>query len=67
MKEKYLVTRTARELADALGLHPSVALEWEVRTQITKRINDSESLYVRFKRIFEKMILKKYKKGLKKI
>jgi predicted XRE-type DNA-binding protein len=41
MKKKYLVTRTARELADLLGLHPSVAIEWEIRSQVSKRIIES--------------------------
>ena len=41
MKDKKIVTKTSRELADTLGLHPSVALEWEVRSQISKRIIES--------------------------
>lgn len=41
MKEKYLITKNARELAEALGLTAADALEWEFRYNITKRIIES--------------------------
>jgi predicted XRE-type DNA-binding protein len=37
-KNKVIVSRNPRELAAALGLAPSVALEWEVRRQVTEKI-----------------------------
>lgn len=36
-------------------------------TVMTKRMNNHESLYVRFKRIFEDRIMRKYIKGIEKI
>lgn len=36
--KKVLKTKTAQELAGALDLDPSVAVEWELRYQITERI-----------------------------
>ncbi len=36
--KKHLVTRTPKELAEALGLDPSIALEWQLRAQVTARI-----------------------------
>lgn len=37
-KVKTIVTRTAKELARALDLDESVALEWEIRHSLTHRI-----------------------------
>ena len=37
-KSKMIVTRTAGELAEALGLDPSDAVEWEVRYSLTRKI-----------------------------
>lgn len=41
MKEKFVVTRTARELAEAIGLTAADALEWEFRYSVSKRIIES--------------------------
>jgi transcriptional regulator with XRE-family HTH domain len=38
MKKKYSVSKTAKELAKALGLTPADALEWEVRYAISQKI-----------------------------
>lgn len=37
-KIKPVVTKTAEELADALGLQTSVAIEWKVRHEVTEEI-----------------------------
>lgn len=37
-KSKSLTAQTPEELAEILGLHPGVAVEWELRHDITKRI-----------------------------
>ena len=39
-KNKLVVTKTPRELAKALGLNPSDALEWEIRYSVTQQIMD---------------------------
>ena len=39
-KRKPVVTETPLELAEALGLDPSDALEWEIRHDVTRRIMD---------------------------
>lgn len=36
--KKVIKTKTSRELAEVLDLDPSVAVEWELRYQITERI-----------------------------
>lgn len=36
--KKSIITKTPAELAEALGLDQSVALEWELRAQVTDRI-----------------------------
>ena len=41
MKKKYSVSKTAGELAKALGLTPADALEWEVRHSINQKIIES--------------------------
>lgn len=38
VKRQQLTANTPEELAELLGLHPSVAVEWELRHDITKRI-----------------------------
>ena len=40
-KSKTVINKNAIELAKALGLTPSDALEWEVRHSITKKIIDT--------------------------
>lgn len=37
-KNNTVVTRTSKELAEALGLTPADAVEWEVRIKITNKI-----------------------------
>jgi len=36
--KKSIITKTPIELADALGLDQSIALEWQLRSQVTDRI-----------------------------
>jgi predicted XRE-type DNA-binding protein len=37
-KKKHTVTKNASELADALGLTPSDAIEWEIRSELVSKI-----------------------------
>lgn len=39
--KKTVINNNATELAEALSLNSSVAVEWEVRSSVTKRIIDS--------------------------
>lgn len=36
--KKSIITKTPIELAEALGLNQSIALEWQLRSQVTDRI-----------------------------
>ena len=40
MKNKLFFSKTPKETAVVLGLDPSVALEWELRLQVTEKIVD---------------------------
>lgn len=40
-KSNKVVNKTSVDLAESLGLNPSVALEWQVRVSVTKEIIDS--------------------------
>ncbi len=37
-QKKILVSRTPKEIAVMLGLDPSIALEWELRLQVSEKI-----------------------------
>ncbi|MBI2339766.1 MAG: XRE family transcriptional regulator [Deltaproteobacteria bacterium] len=40
-KQKVFVSRNAHELAEAIGLGPADAVEWELRYSLTRRIADT--------------------------
>ena len=37
-KEKITISKTSKEIAEAMGLTPSKAVEWQVRHQLTEKI-----------------------------